>query len=78
MLDGSTADTDNRSNLVGVLVELLEKVHTLCSYLVRGMQVVMCVCVYVDCCLLSLLYMPLAIEAVGSESSGLYISGGVC
>ena len=55
MLDGSTADTDNRSNLVGVLVELLEKVHTLCSYLVRGMQVVMCVCVYVACCLLSLL-----------------------
>ena len=60
---------------MGALVEILVKVLALCSYLVRGMQVVMCVCVYVACFLLSTISpMSLAIEAVRSESiaSGLH------
>ena len=38
----------------------------------------MCLCSLLSTISPIAIYMPLAIEAVGSESSGLYISGGVC
>ena len=65
--------TDNRSDPMGILVELLKKIHTLCSHLVRGMQVGMGVCVYIAASSMLSTSSPMffAIEAVGSESIGL-------